>query len=218
MRKILLLITFIYSCYTFAQVGIGTQNPQASLDVNGSMLVQGTFEVGTLPVVTNTDQDFKLLTRLTTPTAALEGEITVLDVDNLTVAPINVINYSFTNLQSDNLTDVDLQYSSSDYIVGLSNFQYIGDPVSKQTGTNSNSIGTFVMRTYEAPSTIDPSINTWHLEIRNRFLDTELSGSVSYKVTFIVYDKSFFKKLDTITTDLNGKNTGTASSIPDLAN
>ena len=213
MRKILLLISFIYSCYTFAQVGIGTQNPQASLDVNGSMLVQGTFEVGTLPVVTNTDQDFKLLTRLTTPTAALEGEITVLDVDNLTVAPINVINYSFTNLQSDNLKDVDLQYDSEKYIVGVSNFQYIGDAVAKQTGTNANSIGTFVMRAYEDPVTL-----TWHLEIRNRFLDTLPGGVVSYKVTLIIYDKSFFKKLDAIETNLNGSNTGSASSIPDLVN
>ena len=78
----------------FAQVGVGTTNPESDLHIVGSMAVQKQFEVGTLGTVTNTDEDFKLLTRRTDSTA-LNGEITKLNVDELTVAPINVLKYYF---------------------------------------------------------------------------------------------------------------------------
>ncbi|MEH6407601.1 MAG: hypothetical protein V7767_09985 [Leeuwenhoekiella sp.] len=212
MKKYLLFVFIIYITPQIrAQVGVGTLNPEAELHVNGSMLVGDAFQIVTLPSVTNTDEDFKLLTRLTTSTAAIQGEITKLDVDVLTIAPINAVNYTFNNLQSDNLTDVDLQYDADKYIVALSNFQYIGGAVRKQTSASTNSIGTFVMRTFI-------SNGTWHVEIRNRYLDTLGSDTVTYKVTLIIYDKSFFKNLPAITTDLQGSNTGTASAVPDVVN
>ncbi|WP_194850166.1 hypothetical protein [Nonlabens antarcticus] len=201
--------------FLFSQVGIGTEVPEADLHVNGSMLVTEEFQLGTLPVVNSTDENFKLLTRVANSTPV--GEITVLDVDGLTVAPINVINYEFNDLSSDNLTDLDLGYDTTRYIVGVSNFQYIGAPVVKRDIVNSTrkSIGAFVVRTF-----IDPATKTWHIEIGNRFLDidTNSSGVVNYKVTLIIYDRSYFKNLDPIETNLNGRNTGTASSTPNLIN
>jgi hypothetical protein len=199
--------------YLFGQVGIGTSSPQADLHVNGSMLVTEEFQLEMLPAANNTDEDFKLLTRVTN--SAPQGEITILDVDALTVAPINVINYEFKDLSKDNLTDLDLGYDTTKYIVGVSNFQYIGSPVVKQAIANTNvkSIGTFVIRTF-----INSTTNTWHIEIRNRFLDTNATGVVSYRVTLIVYDRSYFKNLAPIVTNLGGSNTGAASSIPNLVN
>jgi len=206
--KQLILLYFLFAISPFfAQVGIGTINPQADLHVNGSLLVQDEFKITpSLPVVNATDENFKLVTRLTNSSPI--GEVNILNVDSLNVAPINIVNYEFTNLEGDNMTDVNLQYDTNKYIVGVSNFQYIGDAVRKQTSASANSIGTFVIRTFEDDG-------TWHIEIRNRFLDIT-SGSVSYKVTLIVYDKSYFKNLPVINTNLNGSNVGTASSVPDL--
>lgn len=207
MKQLLLLYLFLTTISIFAQVGIGTTNPIADLHVNGSMLVQEEFKITpSLPVVNDTDENFKLVTRLTNSSPI--GEVNILNVDSLNVAPINIVNYEFTNLEGDNMTDVNLQYDTSKYIVGVSNFQYIGDAVRKQTSASANSIGTFVIRTFEDDG-------TWHIEIRNRFLDIT-PGSIDYKVTLIVYDKSYFKNLPVIHTNLNGSNTGTASSIPDL--
>ncbi|SRX55927.1 hypothetical protein [Aequorivita sp. CIP111184] len=207
MDKITFLLLFIINI-GFAQVGVGTLNPQAELDINGSLLVQKEFKTGLLPTVKITDENFKLLTRLTNSSPV--GEITVLNVDSLTVAPINVVNYKFDNIHLDNLTDVDLQFDANKYIVGVANFRYLGDAVKKTPTGSTNSIGAFVTRTFIQNG-------TWHLEIRNRFLDfTNNSQGIKYHVTFIIYDKSYFRNLPVITTNLNGSNTGVASSIPNL--
>ncbi len=207
MNKITFLLLFIINI-GFAQVGVGTLNPQADLDINGSLLVQQEFMTGPLPTVKITDENFKLLTRLTNSSPA--GEITVLNVDSLTVAPINVVNYKFENINLDNLTDVDLQYDSNKYIVGVANFRYVGDAIRKTPTSSTTSIGAFVIRTFILNG-------TWHLEIRNRFLDlTNTTEGIKYYITFIVYDKSYFRNMPVITTNLNGSNTGVASSIPNL--
>tara|TARA_B100001179_G_scaffold172004_1_gene127389 strand:+ start:16 stop:660 length:645 start_codon:yes stop_codon:yes gene_type:complete len=194
----------------FAQVGVGTTNPESDLHIVGSMAVQKQFELGTLGTVTNTDEDFKLLTRRTDSTA-LNGEITKLNVDELTVAPINVLKYYFHNLSYDNIVDLNLSFETSRYIVGLADIRYIGAPVNKRLiDGGDDSIGTFVARTFE-------SNGTWHLEIRNRFLDTtNRRNAVHYECTFIIYDTSFYRKLPVIRTDLGGNRNGSASAIPDL--
>ena len=210
MKKISYLIFFyLYTNLCLAQVGIGTTSPQADLHVAGSTVIQDDFSTGSIPNVTNTDEDFKLLTRRTNSTP-VTGEITRLNVDELTVAPINVIKYNFYDLNFDNLVDVNLSFETSKYIIGIADFRYIGAPVKKITLDGDDSIGAFVVRTFE-------SGGTWHLEIRNKNLNTVNStNAVSYEFTLIVYDTSFYRKLPVITSNLSGSNKGSASSIPDL--
>ncbi|WP_442845569.1 hypothetical protein [Leeuwenhoekiella sp. H156] len=204
-RLFMIIIPMILS----AQVGIGTTQPEADLHVAGSMIIQEAFELGALPTVLNSDEDFKLLTR-TTNSTPINGEITRLDVNVLTVAPINIVKYRFHNLDGDNLVDVDLGYETSKYIVGIADFRYIGDPVNKNiiSGTYG-SIGAFVLRSFE-------SGGTWHLEIRNKFLDVDPSDNVEYQCTLIIYDTSFYRKMPVIRTNLNGSNQGTAITVPNL--
>jgi len=204
------VIQFLFlSCLQFlsAQVGIGTTNPQAALEVKGNTLVQEKLQLGTLPFVQSTDANFKLITRVTN--SQPKGKVALLDVDSLEVAPVNVINYKFIEINKDNLSDVNLQYDSNKYIVGLANFRYEGDPIQKEVADGIQSVGAFVTRTFI-------SDDTWHLEIRNRFLDLAEDKSVTYYVTLIVYDKSYYRNLPEIVADLEGKNSGTASAIPNL--
>ena len=204
-------ITLIFVLASFAanaQVGIGTTNPQADLHIVGDILVQEAFSIGSLTVVDPLEEDFKLLTRL--DNVHSQGEVTELDVNTLMVAPVNTIDYHFTNISLDNLTDVELQYDASNYIVAVSNFRYVGDAVKKVIIQNNKElIGHFVVHTFV-------SGGTWHLEIRNRSLDLNVGDSLEYYVTLVVYDRSFYRYLAPITTDLNGNNSGTASSIPNL--
>ncbi|MEX0995452.1 MAG: hypothetical protein WDZ45_00225 [Flavobacteriaceae bacterium] len=202
-----LLIGFFLSFFTFSQVGIGTTNPETDLHIAGELLVQQEFTIKPLPSVTMGDEDFKLVTRLTNSNP--EGEIAILNVDSLTVAPINVINYEFSNIRLDNLRNVNLQYTADKYIVGVANFRYVGDAIQKQDGTGGKTIGTFVLRTFVEN-------NQWRVEIRNRDLDLDGGKSVNYYVTLIVYDKSYYRNLPPIITNLGGANTGTASAIPDI--
>jgi len=209
----LFLCLFLTFCFpAFSQVGIGTTNPQADLHVAGEMLVQENFTITELPDVTASDEDFKLLTRVSNSNPV--GKIAVMDIDNLTVAPINVVNYTFSNIEYDNLTNVNLQYDADKYVLGIANFRHTGAAVRNavvDNNYNTRSIGAFVVRAF-----IDGD-NKWHLEIRNRFRNTTSRDSgIQYFVTLIVYDKSYYKNLPSIQTDLGGSNSGTASSVPIL--
>ncbi len=207
MKLLITILSLFYSVLVMSQVGIGTTNPQADLHIAGDALIQTDLTFKNLSKVTPSDEDFKLVTRVTSSLPV--GEIKVLDVDALNVAPVNTVDLHFTNISSDNLTDVDLQYDTSKYIVSVANFRYVGDAIKKVPVGATNSIGNFVVNVFE-------SSGTWHLEIRNRILDLDPGDSLEYYVTLIIYDKSFYRNLPTITTDLGGSNTGTASSIPVL--
>lgn len=207
MKKIITLSLLFVSFLIKAQIGIGTTNPQADLHVAGSMLVQDSFNLNQLGTVSPTDEEFKLIARNTNSNPP--GELKELDVDVLNVAPVNVVNYEFTNISLDNLTDLDLQYDANKYVIGLANFRYTGDAIKKIVGGSTKSIGNFVARAFT-------SGGTWHLEIRNRTLDLDVGDSVNYYVTLVIYDKSYYRNLTPIVTDLLGSNTGNASSIPIL--
>ncbi|MCH2489031.1 MAG: hypothetical protein MK211_02665 [Flavobacteriales bacterium] len=207
MKKTLLLLCICGSMLAFGQVGIGTVTPEADLHIAGELLVQDNFKAGTLGTVGSSEENFKLVTRTTNSTPV--GEIKVLDVNSLSVAPVNVVKYRFTNIAGDNMRDVDLQYATSDYVVGVSNFRYLGDPIKKIPVGTTATIGTFVIRAFE-------SGGSWHLEIQNRDLDLPTGDTVEYEVTLLVYDKSYFRNLPSISTNLSGSNTGTASSVPNL--
>ena len=72
MKKILLLVVFLSSLYSFAQVGIGTTTPLSTLDVNGNLSVKHVTLTGAATVTliddgvyisvnpTANDQDFEL--------------------------------------------------------------------------------------------------------------------------------------------------------------
>ncbi|MAP54422.1 MAG: hypothetical protein CL605_05920 [Altibacter sp.] len=190
-----------------SQVGIGTTTPETDLHVVGDALIQDAFKVGSLGTVSAADEDFKLITRTTNTTPV--GQITVLDVNTLHVAPVNVVNYSFTNISLNNLTDLDLQFDDSKYVVGIANFRYEGDAIKKVVGGATKTIGNFVVRTFT-------SGGSWHLEIRNRTLDLTPGDTLTYHVTLIIYDKSYYRNLPPIITDLGGSNKGVASSVPNL--
>jgi hypothetical protein len=205
MRYYSLIIFLLIGRFMTGQVGIGTTNPMADLHVAGEMLVQKEFITGNLNTISPTDEDFKLVTRVTNSTPV--GKITLLDVDGLNVAPVNTVNYQFTNVYLDNLSDVDLQYDVDKYVVGVANFRYVGDAIKKIPGGDNFSIGHFVVRTFK-------SSGTWHLEISNVELDLDPLDSVDYYIQLIVYDKSYFRDLPVITSNMGGLNTGTASSVP----
>jgi len=146
MQKFTFLFLFL-SFLTNAQVGIGTTTPTSDLHVVGDVLVQNGFSVGTLNMVTAIEENFKLITRITNTTPV--GEVSDLDVSTISVAPINTIDYHFTNISLDNLTDVDLLYDESKYVIAVSNFRYVGDAIKKRTiNGNKKQIGHFVLHTF----------------------------------------------------------------------
>ena len=79
---------------------------------------------------------FKLLARIKNSTPR-RGNCN-LRFNAIDIAPINVINYHFTNLSLDNLTDADLQFDANKYVVSISNFRYVGDAIKKVPAGTTN--------------------------------------------------------------------------------
>lgn len=205
MKKILLIFSLFTVFCGFAQVGIGTESPTRgfSLDVAGEVLIQDELKINPFRDDVAVFDRYKFLTRLLTSEPV--GEISKLDLRNIKVAPITVFDYRFTNFNRDNVTSVNLQFDASKYIVGLSNFQYIGQNIQKgRIDGNYINIGNFVSRTFVQNG-------TWHIEIRNRGLNSA-NNPIDYFVTLIVYDKTYFRELPVIPVDFEGNNTGEANS------
>lgn len=204
MRNYILLLPLLLAHFGFAQVGIGTTTPTAgyNLDIKGDLLVQKDFNIGSLENVKAQDGDFKFLFRLLNSSPV--GEVAKLNMGKIDVGPINIANYKFTGLSRDNLEDVNLNYDATKYIVGIADIRYIGAPVRKIRNSNNEwtMMGYFVSRTFI-------SGGTWHLEIRNPLRDNS-SGSVSYEVTLIVYDRKYFRELSVIEVDFDNNTTGSA--------
>lgn len=195
--------------FGFAQIGIGTTTPTPgyALDVAGSVLIQDELKLKALPDEITQNAEFKFLMRVLNSEPA--GEVGRLDVEQVSVAPINIVNYTFHNLQKDNVSAVNLQFPASKYVVGIANFRYEGQVI-KKGGSKADNIGNFVTRTY-----VDgPSGGTWHLEIQNRSLDAASDNAITYHVTLIVYDKKYFKQLPSIPANLNGQSVGAAATAP----
>ncbi len=207
MKKTLLTLTLLTSYSLLAQVGLGTTNPETDFHVIGNVLIQTEISRESLITVDPLEEDFKLVTRSTNSEPV--GELSILNVESLSVAPINTIDYHISNISLDNVTDLDLQYHASKYVVAVSNFRYVGDAIKKLVQPGDDEVGHFVVHTYT-------NNGTWHLEIRNRTLDLDPGDSLEYYVTLVVYNKSYYRHLTPIVTELNGNNTGTASSIPNL--
>ncbi|MGO3184572.1 MAG: hypothetical protein ACTIJ9_17220 [Aequorivita sp.] len=203
--RILLLLLFL-AHFGFAQVGIGTTSPTPgfSLDVDGALLVQEEFKLGNLQIGAPQYDNYNFLLRRLD--FSPEGEVAKLNLQEVTVAPINIFNYTFHNLRRDDVTWVDLQFDATKYIVGLSNFQYEGQAIQKGSdGANYTYIGNFVSRTYVKDG-------TWHIEMRNRSRNAASNNAITYKVTLIVYDKNHFKELPSISVEFAGENEAEAVS------
>lgn len=201
MKNTILILSLLFVQFALAQVGVGTTTPTSGyeLDVAGSLIVQEEFKVGAFPKDAIQPTDKFLFRRLSSSPA--NGEVVVLDMTELDRAPINVINYYFTDVYRDNIASVDLQFDADEFVVGLSNVRYVGDVITKGNSVNGSysDIGHFISRTF-----IDNGTNTWHLEIGNISRDAATSSNITYYVTLIIYDKKYFKILDPISVDFGG--------------
>ena len=205
MLKTYLLITTLITFQTlFSQVGIGTTNPTEMLDIKGDLLITDKIKINSLPSISPNDEGFKLLVRQNN--SNIVGLIKKLTPNDLDVVPMRMQNYKITNIKRDDVKNIDLQLDANKYIVSISNFKWIGKGLQKKANFKKSS-GLFEYRVFQEN-------NTWHLVIRNKYLDTKPSDKIEYEISLIIYQKRFFKHLPKITETMNGNQTATATASP----
>ena len=209
---------FFISCLSLnAQVGIGVSNPTNALEVDGGdVYVTDKFYINDLPPYdgnTYGPDKFRIVATDSESQAhgsELDGRFMEF-VGNQEIMPIILQPYSISNLNADNLTDLNLNISTSKYVIALSNFEAV--PVGGALGIYRKSVSgsdyvydNFVTRTFE-------NGGTWHVEIRARDANPQ-NGSYQYNFDIVLFPKRFFRNLGNINYNLGGVNTGAAVAPP----
>lgn len=210
-------LTFVVSLSLQAQVGIGVSSPTNMLEVdNGDVYVTDKFYVNNLPAYDGINlgpDNFRIVAvdaDSQAHGAALDGRLMEF-AGNQEIMPIIIQPYNVTNISADNLNDLNLNISTTKYVISLSNFEAI--PVGgalgiyRKSGSGSNLVyDNFVIRTFE-------NSGTWHVEIRAREANPQ-TGSYQYNFDVVLFPKRFFRNLGQVSYDLNGSNTGAAAAAP----
>jgi len=215
--KIFISLSFVVFISVQAQVGIGVANPTQMLEVDGGdVYVTDKFYVNNLPAYDGANfgpENFRIVAvdpDSQSHGSPVDGRLMEF-IGNQELMPIIIQPYNVTNLSADNLSDLNLNISSSKYVISLSNFEAI--PVGGALGIYRKSASggnyvydNFVIRTFE-------NSGTWHVEIRARDANPQ-TGSYQYNFDVVLFPKRFFRNLGQVTYDLNGSNTGAAVIAP----
>lgn len=208
-------------------MGIGVPNPVQMLEVDkGDVYVKEKFYINNLPAYNGIalgPDKFRIVAidiPNDTNSSLINGRLMEFS-GNQEIMPIIIQPYHIKNISMDNLKDLNLNISTSKYVISLSNFQAIPINssgiyrISSKTskGNTSYEYDNFVIRSFE-------SGGNWHVEIRAREADPIVtnpnlgSGSYEYLFDIILFPKRFFRNFGTVPYDLGGSNTGSALVPP----
>mgnify|MGYP003662983888 FL=1 len=201
---------------TFAQVGINTTTPTATLEVVGSTKLDRSLFLEN-PDSNNQIRNSKLLIRTT------GNEIIKYDIDISKYGPVNYSQFIFNNVSTNGLQDYDTKISTDDYIVSIQGYYFL-EPITGDTdimthsNTDNNSIEGYQIYAYPNTTT-----NTWFLRafinngtFRTRFTSLPFSDTpIDLFLNLIIYRRGFItKEQSAITVDMANNETITAPLPP----
>lgn len=209
-------IALLLSLFTFSQIGIGIDNPQELLEVDGVTVVNDKFYVDGLDDYSGGVDDFRLIA-INPESSNFDGSI-IEFYGNQEIMPIIIQPYEVQNIYRDDLNNLNLNISTSQYVISISNFQAVpsagNSGLYKISGTNGSSAtrsyGNFVIRAFEQDG-------TWRVHIGSPTANTRnTTDRYTYLFDVVLFPKRFFKNLGNINYNLQGSNTGAAPTAPNL--
>lgn len=210
------LIALLLTIFSYSQIGIGIENPTELLEVDGVTVVNDKFYIDGLDDYSSGVDDFRLIA-INPSSADFDGNI-IEFYGNQEIMPIIIQPYEIQNIYRDDLNNLDLKISTNRYVISISNFEAIpsagNQGLYKTSGGNfsssSRTYGNFVIRTFEQSG-------TWRVNIGSPTANTRnTSDRYTYKFDIVLFPKRFFKNLGNIPYNLNGSNSGQASTAPNL--
>ncbi|MET3732260.1 hypothetical protein [Moheibacter stercoris] len=216
MKKRISFLSILWSIFTFAQIGIGVENPTELLEVDGTTVINDKFYVDGLDDYSGTVDDFHLIA-INPESDDFDGSI-IEFYGNQEIMPIIIQPYEIQNIYRDDLNNLDLNVSTDQYVISISNFEAI--PSANNLGlykisgnnssTSSRSYGNFVIRAFAQSG-------TWRVNIGSPTANTRnTTDRYTYKFDVVLFPKRFFKNIGNINYNLNGSNSGQAPVAPNL--
>ena len=213
MKNTIVYILIVFGVHhMIAQVGINKPNPTKALDMIGDVIVDDKVFLES-PGGNAIIRGSKLLIHDST-----KG-ILQYDIDVSKYGPINYAEYKFTGLSADGLQDYDTKISTTDYILTVQGYFFLG--------AVTGSTGIIVQSTididniegyqfYAYPNTIT---GTWFLRgfVNNSKFQQKVAGvftdsQIDLFLNVVIYRNKFIAKsqASTMSIDMSNSSTGTA--------
>ncbi|WP_339702139.1 hypothetical protein [uncultured Marixanthomonas sp.] len=198
------LLSFIME----GQVGIKTQNPQATLDVNGDVRVEKKLYL-------ENPGDFGIIRGSNLLIQKTDLQIAQYDIEISKYGPINYAQFIFENVGDPGITFYDTKISTEHYLVTVQGYYFL------ENGTNATSVvsysdnGDDYVEGYQIYAYKSPATNTWFIKavINNGgFRNSTEVINVDMYLNLIIYRNRFIaKQITNRVVNLGGSATGTAA-------
>ena len=215
-HKSLILLFLVCPMFMFSQgVGINTTNPQATLDVRGTVNVEENLFLEN-PGAFQFERGANLLIQKT------DISLVKYNIVNSKYGPINYVEYLFRNTSSDvGVQDYNTMIDAEKYFVSVQGFRYFptggGIVLLKSQSGNNKWMEGYQMYAYKKKAPLS-TVETWWIKgiVNNTYFhkaqgSTNPRSNVDLTMNVIIYRNEFITKgHDPIKLDMAGKKTATA--------
>lgn len=193
MKKIIILLFAIIFSLFKTQVGINTDSPRNTLDINGNTLLESYLIDTENQFVTTNDYFLMVRSKDSDPV----GQVKLLDVSQRNVAPVNVYKVTINNVNRDKVYKLNTNLDVSKYTLAITGAVFRNATSAQNTNTTYGAYSNEITTT-----TIGP--NTFY-EINLDFVGTTTTSNINgtWEVSFIVYERALVKEWGTYTGSVN---------------
>jgi len=189
-KSLLLLLLLGLKFSVFAQVGINTDMPQATLDVEGSGKIDNKLFLEN-PGNSDVIRGSKLIIEKT------DRSIVQYEINASKYGPINYAEFVFRNTPKAGITDYDTKISTANYTVSVQGY-YFRENISNNTSTHivSNK-GNTVVEGYQVYAYKNTGTNTWFIKCvvnDGYFEGANRNANLDIYMNLIIYRKRFIAK------------------------
>lgn len=213
MKKIFIIYTFILSQFVLAQVGIGTDNPQATLDVNGNLKIHenGKLYLENPGLYNNQSSSSLMIVK-----DLSDNTLKKFNPESMPFSSVSFTTYFFDNVDESGLLSYDTKINADRFHVCVGGYRVLkhdGDTSISLSGTTGSDNSTInYLPLYNSRAYVNPATNTWILTFRPNS-GRVFESNIDLYLNVSIYFKNFLTKTNSpIVVNMNANTSGEGSA------